>query len=280
MPTRWREAPVTGLRDLQAAVRTAVLDDEERALRHAIRGDGIAPAARLAIYRHHVLHTLTDVLASTFPVVCRLVDARFFVYAADRYIRAKPPASPCLFEYGETFAEFLATFSPCRHLAYLPDVARLEWALNVAHHAEDASPLDPVVLASVPETAAARLRLYFHPAVTYLRTAWPADRIWEAHREGADPDQQRVAPEDVRLEVRRTATDEVIFRRLPPPDFAFRRTLAAGRPLGEAAYRAAAADATFDLPAALAALLADTIVVGFGIQETEDDEHDERQRTR
>ena len=44
--------------------------------------------------------TLTDVLMSAYPVVCRLVDPRFFAYAADRYIREHLPASPCLFEYG------------------------------------------------------------------------------------------------------------------------------------------------------------------------------------
>jgi hypothetical protein len=89
---------VAGLRELQGAVRTALLGADENALGHAIRADGIAPAARLAIYRHHVLHTLTEVLASTFPVVRRLVDARFFAYAADRYIRTEPPTSACVFE--------------------------------------------------------------------------------------------------------------------------------------------------------------------------------------
>ena len=44
------------------------------------------------------------------PVVCRLVDRRFFAYAADPYIRAHPPAGPCLFEYGATFPDFLAAF--------------------------------------------------------------------------------------------------------------------------------------------------------------------------
>jgi hypothetical protein len=159
-------------------------------------------------------------------------------------------------------------------------VARLEWAINVAQHADDASPLDPVALASVPEADAARLRLRLHPAVTYLRTAWPADRIWEAHRDGTDPEQQRVAPEDVCLEVRRTASDEVVLQRLTPPEFAFRRTLAAGRSLGEAASGALAADAAFGLPGALATLLGDTIVVGFGIEATEDNQHDEGNRTR
>jgi len=42
---------------------------------------------------------------ATFPVVCRLVDRRFFGFAADRYIHDHLPAGPCLFEYGGTFID-------------------------------------------------------------------------------------------------------------------------------------------------------------------------------
>ena len=126
------------LRELQYAVRRALLDGDDAALTDAITSDGLAPAARLAVYRHHVLTSLAAALEATFPVVARLVDPRFFRYACDQYVRAEPPATPCLFEYGATFADFLAGFPPCRHLVYLPDVARLEWAMNVALHAPDA----------------------------------------------------------------------------------------------------------------------------------------------
>jgi hypothetical protein len=36
------------------------------------------------------------VLEDTFPVVCRLVDKRFFAYAAHEYLREHPPHSRCL----------------------------------------------------------------------------------------------------------------------------------------------------------------------------------------
>src|SRR5438445_13075963 len=118
------------LRELQHGVRDALLGDDAcvvAALDGA--GDALAPAARVAVYRHHVLTSLTAALEATFPVVVRLVDVRFFRYAADRYVRAHPPGGPCLFEYGASVPEFLAAFPPCRHLVYLADVARLEWAM-------------------------------------------------------------------------------------------------------------------------------------------------------
>jgi hypothetical protein len=78
--------------------------------REEIEPDGLASRARLEIYRHHVRTSLTSVLEATFPVICRLVDRRFFAYAADTYLRAHPPTGPCLFEYGDGFPDFLAAF--------------------------------------------------------------------------------------------------------------------------------------------------------------------------
>src|SRR5262245_2320467 len=127
---------MSALGDLQASFRDAILSGDARDVARLIVPDGLSPGARLQIYGHHVLDTLTAVLASTFPVVRRLVDARFFAYAADTYIRQHPPGGPCLAEYGATLPTFLADFPPCRAHAYLPDVARLEWAIHTARHAD------------------------------------------------------------------------------------------------------------------------------------------------
>jgi hypothetical protein len=259
------------LRELQAAMRTALLGGDDTLACNLIHGDGLAPAARLAIYRHHVGTTLSAVLAGIFPVVRRLVDARFFSYAADSYLRAHPPSSPCLFEYGDRFPEFLERFPPCRHLGYLPDVARLEWAFNAAFHADDVAPVAPAALGAVPVTAGAHLRLRLHPSVTYISSRWPLDRIWEAHQEGGSPDGVRLDTGGTHVEVRRTATGDVVCQRLDPAIFSLRQALAAGRSLGDAAAVAVEANLSLDLPAALAALLADTIVVGFGIEEAKEE---------
>jgi hypothetical protein len=262
------------LREVQAAFRTALLGGDAEPAAQMVAGDGLAPTARLAIYRHHVATTLTEVLAAAFPVVRQLVDPRFFGWAADRYLRTDPPAGPCLLEYGAGFPDFLAGFEPCRHLRYLPDVARLEWSIHAARHAGDAPLLCPRALAAVPAEAAERLRLRMHPSARYLRCGWPADRIWQAHQEGADPGGLRLCEEEVRLEVRRSAEGDVVFRRLGRADFALRRSLAAGCSLGAAAAAAAHADPAFDLSAALAALFGDTVLAGFGIQPVKEARHD------
>jgi hypothetical protein len=251
-----------GWRDLQRQFATALLGEDERVV-EAIDGDGLAPQARLAIYRHHVLASLTEALGATYPVVRRLVDERFFAYAADRYIRAHPPAGPCLFEYGETFPQFLREFPPCRELPYLADVARLEWALARAVHAEDAPPLSVRALGGVPVDRLADLTMRLHPSVSLVWSPWPVGRIWRAHQPdaGADVTVDLNAGEAC-LEVRRAA-GTVGFRTLAPGAWVFRQALHEGQVLGEAAEAAAATDRSFDLAGALRDMFSDGVLVGF-----------------
>ena len=241
------------LRELQAAFGAALLGGEERAVVAAVRTDGLGPGARLAIYRHHVVTSLTAVLESTYPVVARLVDPRFFRYAADRYIREEPPARPCLFEYGATFPGFLARFPASRPLAFLPDVARLEWAMNVARHAPDADPLEPDALRALPAVA-------LHPSLTLLRSPWPIDAIWRANQPGAAATTVEVEAGGARLQVWR-AGDEVVFRALPAADFAFREALGRTGGLQAAAEAALRVERDADLAALVRGLLDERLLV-------------------
>jgi hypothetical protein len=234
------------LPELQRGVRDALLAGDDAAADLGIAGDGLAPAARLAIYRHHILTSLTAALETTFPVVVRLVDPRFFRYAADRYVREQLPAGPCLFEYGASFPDFLASFPACRPLVYLPDVARLEWAINAALHAADAAVLTVAGLRGIARAGAGHLAL--HPSVTLLRSSWPIDRIWRANQPGAPDQTVDLDAGGVSLQVWRRH-GEAVFRALTPPAFALRAALADDGGLVAAAAAALATDPDTDVAA-------------------------------
>jgi hypothetical protein len=250
---------MASLPDLQAGFRAALLAGDETAIAAEILPDGLDVPARLAIYRHHVLTSLTEALLATFPVVARLVDRRFFGWLADGYIRERPPAGPCLVEYGADFADHVAAFPACAHLPWLADVARLEWAMNAAMHAPDAAPLEPAWLAVVAPDALADLVVHLDPSLTLLRSRWPIDAIWRANQAGADGAVDLDAG-PVRLEIRR-AGDDVVLRALPAGTFALREALAAGRTLAAAVEEGLAADPSLDLAAEIRALLDDQLLV-------------------
>jgi len=167
---------------LQRLMCSAIGGRHEPQLLALIEGGGLQPEARLQIYRNHAILTLTEALKATFSVVCRLVDERFFCYAAHEYIGETLPSRPCLAEYGESFPDFLASFPACRELVYLADVARLEWAINLALHAERAIPCDRSILCTCDRA------LTLHPSVQLVASQWPIERIWHANQPDGDND--------------------------------------------------------------------------------------------
>jgi hypothetical protein len=244
---------MSSLRELQAGFRQALFGDDVRGIAVDIVPDGLSASARIAVYRHHVLASLTETLASTFPVVCRLVDPRFFGWLADCYVHEHPPTGPCLFEYGTGFPTFVERFPACATLPWLADVARLEWAMNVALHAPDAPALPPDAWRTLEPTALARLTVRFDPSVTLLESAWPVDAIWRANQPGA-ADIVDLGRGAIRLQVRRVE-DDVVLRALTPATFIFRAALSDGRALEEAVERAFDADPDFDLADEIRTLL-------------------------
>lgn len=168
------------LRELQDAVRRSIVDrDDVDAMAHIV-ADGIAPRERLSVYRNTFAQTLIRALRLSYPAVDRLVGVEFFDVAARGFIAQQPPRSSYLDEFGGDFAGFLERFAPAASVPYLPDVARLEWAVSRALHAADTPVLTIASLRSVDAADYARIRFVRHPSVSMVRTGYPADLIWHA----------------------------------------------------------------------------------------------------
>jgi hypothetical protein len=257
-----RRTDISTLLELQMRLRRAVLGGDTGEIVAAIQGDGLDPAARVGIYRHHAFTTLGDALQTTFPVVCRLVDKRFFAYAAHEYLRQHPPHSRCLVEYGADFADFLARFTPCEKLPYLADVARFEWALNLAATVGEAAPLHAETLAAIPPGKAPYVALRLQPSLSYFASPWPIDTIWQANQADEVPPVD-LASGGASLEIRRVG-EAVSWRRLDLGTFAFRTALADGLVLAAAMSVATFKDPAFDLTVALRQVFSEGLAVDFG----------------
>jgi hypothetical protein len=141
---------------------------------------------RLAIYHGNARANWRGALAAAYPTVRRLVGDAFFDAACDRYAREHPSRGGDLSAFGAELPGFLAGCAPAAALDYLPDVARLDWAVHESFHAADAAPLDLAALARVPPEAYGRLRLRLHPAARLLECAHPVAAIWEANQPQRD----------------------------------------------------------------------------------------------
>ena len=254
------------LDELQATVRRAVLSGDASRGASAIDGDGLPPARRLQIYRNHYLITLTEALAATFPVVARLVGERCFDGLAREFSVLSPPRTPCLFEYGGNFPIYLAAVPTLHALPYLPDVARLEWAINAARHAPDAPALPAAALTRLPAACLSSLTFTLHPSTRIVVSRYPIDRIWRAHQPDNDA-RERIALGQgrVRLLIHRDAEGDAVWRLLPRAEFLFLRALRAVRTLGEAWERAQEADAEFDGGRTVAGLIGAGVLIDYDL---------------
>lgn len=188
--------------------------------------------ARMQVHRRNAEANWHDALAAAYPVVARLVGPAFFREAALRYGEAEPSTSGDLDEFGAAFARFLAAYPHAATLPYLPDVARLEWALHESERAGDAAPLDLAALARHAGGDPGVIRMRLHPAVRLIDSPHPILAIWEANQAGRDGTPAD-APGVVRILVRRVGA-AALPEALDARDWTLLTALAAGDTLDQA----------------------------------------------
>lgn len=210
--------------------------------------------AGMAVHRNSVRGGLAETLAAAFPVTLRIVGARAFAILADGFVRGTPPRAPQLSAYGVGFADFVATDALGQRLAYLGDIARLEWARGESYFAADAPAFDPARLALLSPVEMAGAALHLHPATRLVESRFPIHRIWDVNQTDDVPAVNMRIAETVL--VTRPGM-RIVAHKIAPADAALVKALAAGRSLGEAADTAISVDANFNLQTALAAHFGD-----------------------
>src|ERR1700745_53959 len=133
-----------------AAAFTSALLDPEQVIPSLVNGPkGKAANKRYNVYRNNVTVSLIDALAAIYPAVQRITGGEVFRAMARFHVRATPPTSPLLFEYGRDFPAFIEQYEHARLMPWLADTARVERAWLDAYHAADAVPLPPDALAAI-----------------------------------------------------------------------------------------------------------------------------------
>jgi hypothetical protein len=236
------------LRDYQRAIAAALLSGETGPAALLIDG-GRLSADRLSIHRNTMLTALANAMALTYPAVAALVGEAFFAQAARTFIQAAPPRAALLGLYGDGFADFLADYEPARVLDYLPDVARLEWAVECAAHGpadREARPCADIDLGGT--------RLALVPSLTLLETRYPAEPIWRAAVEGDGDALSRIdlTPAPGAVAVWREGAGAAVLP-LGPAAAAFLQDLLDGGDAASALVAAAAVDPNGDPIAAITA---------------------------
>jgi len=166
-----------------AAAFAAALIDPDRETPAIVAGPaGKGAAKRYNVYRNNVTVSLIEALAAIYPAVQRITGVDFFRAMARFHVRATPPTSPLLFDYGRDFPAFIERYEHARSMPWLADTARVERAWLDAYHAADADPLSAATLGSVPPQRLADLVFVAHPATRIVRSRFSVVTIFAANR--------------------------------------------------------------------------------------------------
>jgi Putative DNA-binding domain len=214
---------------------------------------GKGAVKRYNIYRNNITVSLINALATVYPAVQRVTGVEFFRAMARFHIRAMPPTSPLLFDYGRDFPAFIETYEYARAMPWLADVARIERTWLGAYHAADAAPLSAGALALIPPERLADVVFTAHPAAGIVRSPFSAVTVFAANRGEVIPAQIDAAtPEDALIT--RPEVD-VVVRHLPAGGAVFLTGLMSGQTLGVAAASALQSSPSFDIAANIAGMI-------------------------
>ncbi|MGF1686919.1 DNA-binding domain-containing protein [Photobacterium japonica] len=174
--TRSVQAAAPSLRELQQAFSHA-LHYHASDVTEQVQGGDFTPEQRIQLYRNNFIISLTDVLQATYPCTAAVVGEDCFDQLARQHVLNMPLSQGDVSDYGGGFADTLCAIMAeqpalAEAVPYLPDLARLEWLVDVARQHMPITPaFDMAQLAHINDDNIGRLR--FEPAAT--TTGFTAD---------------------------------------------------------------------------------------------------------
>lgn len=121
-------------------------------------------------------------MQAVYPVLTQLLGAESLCALARAFWHAHPPVRGDLAQWGGGLAEFMQASDQLVDEPYLPDVARVEWALHCSASAPDQAP-DPASFALLMQHDPADVQLLLVPGCAVVQSAWPVASILGAHLE-------------------------------------------------------------------------------------------------
>lgn len=194
----------------------------------------LAATDRLQIHKNNYRLTLSSALVEVYPIVESFVGRDWLEAALKKFVIKHPPQSACLAQYGGGFSDFLDGFEPADSIAYIGDVARLEWAIHACQTMRDEKFLAGKAWTEFvgPDVGGQTLRLV--GAHKFISSKYPLLDLWNIGS-GADvAGELDLESGGVTLLVIRPDTDVIIYP-LELSEYTFLNHLNAGETLLAAA---------------------------------------------
>lgn len=156
-----------------------------RANVHFGENERLSPAAQLEIYRRQFWLRHTSVLVEHFPGLSRILGQQAWEPLAESYLEEHGRDVVSLDDLGSAMAEHLLARPEIPHQKMCVDMARLEWAYQVAFAAADDAPISAKKVAGIPPEHWSEAILSLASSVQLLALRYPVASLRRAFR--SDP---------------------------------------------------------------------------------------------
>jgi len=237
---------VPSLRELQHAFAAQIVAGDGPPLDDWIRVPaGADPAARIAVYTDGYPARVTAALRETYPALANILGDGSLAALCDRYRGALRDEPENLNYVGAELPRFLRTDRLTEQLAFLPDLAELEWAVTRCFHAAAGAPFDATRCRRWSFDDWQRAQIRFQPGLALLRSRWPLRALHATRNEDRS---------EIDVDLEQGGECVVVFRRgfevaveaAPPREADAIEAFQTGATLGEVSERLARADAGGD----------------------------------
>ena len=160
-------------------------------LAHGDAGPGNWPGPRAAVHQNNCKEARIAALAQIYRAVHRVIGPACFRTWALRYVESRSSAEVDLNHHGRDFPAWLRRSRASGQLGgldYLPDLARLERAVNAVYYAADV-PHTESTTEQAPEA-----KLSVTPSLRTVASRYPVDEIWRVNLDGDDARQVVTEP--------------------------------------------------------------------------------------
>jgi hypothetical protein len=166
--------------ELQREFKKSIQGDNDSVLAAFKPGTENLPSELgLKIYRDGYFLRMRAFLEEDFPETFSLWTEAERKAMVRAYSKKYPSSSPTAADFGASFPAFLAARKWPKELAYLPDLATLEWALVRARNAPMLKPLGFERIATAMESDWERASFRFDPSMQILDSEWPLTDIYD-----------------------------------------------------------------------------------------------------
>ena len=175
------------LRELQRALSAHIVAGDGPPLDSWIRVPaGADPAARVAVYTEGYPARVTEALRESYPALANILGDGSLAGLSERYRRVLRGEPTNLNDVGADLPDFLRGDRLTERLAFLPELAALEWAVTRSFHAAACAPFDPVDCKSWSIEDWQRARIRFQPGLALLRSRWPLRALHATRNQDRD----------------------------------------------------------------------------------------------